>query len=57
MLEEWYALGEPTEEAAWWIRKSGGDHYAEHLDRLASGSPSSSRAATIRDGIGPFIGG
>ena len=25
---------EPTDEAAWWIRKSGGDHYAEHLDRL-----------------------
>lgn len=22
------------DEAAWWIRKSGGDHYAEHLDRL-----------------------
>jgi hypothetical protein len=31
---EWYALAEPTDEAAWWIRKSGGDHFAEHLDRL-----------------------
>ena len=34
MLEEWYALSERTEEAAWWIRKSGPDHYAEHLGRL-----------------------
>jgi hypothetical protein len=31
---EWYALAEPSDEAAWWIRKSGGDHYAEHVDRL-----------------------
>jgi hypothetical protein len=29
------ALVEPDEEAAWWIRKSAVDHYAEHLDRLA----------------------
>lgn len=34
MVTEWYALAEPTDEAAWWIRKSGGDHFAEHLDRL-----------------------
>jgi hypothetical protein len=34
MLQEWYALREPTDEAAWWIRKSGSEHYAEHLDRL-----------------------
>jgi hypothetical protein len=34
MLDEWAHLTEPTDEAAWWIRKSGGDHYAEHLDRL-----------------------
>ena len=34
MLEEWYALTEPSEEAAWWIRKSGPEHYGEHLDRL-----------------------
>jgi len=34
MIEEWYLLSQPTEEAAWWIRKSGGDHYAEHLGRL-----------------------
>ena len=33
MIAEWW-LGRPSEEAAWWIRKSGGDHYAEHLDRL-----------------------
>jgi hypothetical protein len=34
MVEEWHALREPTDEAAWWIRKSGRDHYLEHLDRL-----------------------
>ncbi len=34
MLGEWYALAEPTDEAAWWIRKSGPEHYAEHLGRL-----------------------
>lgn len=34
MLVEWYALTEPSEEAAWWIRKSGPEHYGEHLGRL-----------------------
>lgn len=34
MLGGWYLLGAPSEEAAWWIRKSGSDHYAEHLGRL-----------------------
>jgi hypothetical protein len=34
MLQEWYFLDHPTDEAAWWIRKSGCDHYAEHLQRL-----------------------
>jgi hypothetical protein len=34
MVEEWWRLSRPTAEAAWWIRKSGGDHYAEHLGRL-----------------------
>jgi hypothetical protein len=34
MLEEWYALGEPSEEAAWWIRKGAAEHFDEHLDRL-----------------------
>jgi hypothetical protein len=34
MLEEWSDLGQATEEAAWWIRKSGGDHYTDHLARL-----------------------
>lgn len=36
MVEEWWHLDRPSEEAAWWIRKSGGDHYADHLDRLRS---------------------
>lgn len=34
MLEEWSVLEQGTDEAAWWIRKSGGDHYADHLGRL-----------------------
>jgi hypothetical protein len=34
MIQDWYALREPTDEAAWWIRKSGSEHYAEHVGRL-----------------------
>ena len=34
MIEEWYRLSEPNDEAAWWIRKAGGDHYDEHVPRL-----------------------
>ncbi|HSL77690.1 MAG TPA: maleylpyruvate isomerase N-terminal domain-containing protein [Candidatus Limnocylindrales bacterium] len=34
LVEVWYELREPSDEAAWWIRKAGSDHYAEHLDRL-----------------------
>ena len=34
MVEEWSRLGDPSDEAAWWIRKSGSGHYAEHLERL-----------------------
>ena len=34
MVEEWHALPRPMDEAAWWIRKSGSEHYAEHLPRL-----------------------
>jgi hypothetical protein len=34
MIEEWYKLREPNDEAAWWIRKAGGDHYGEHVPRL-----------------------
>lgn len=34
MLEAWYGLREPSDEAAWWIRKGAAEHYAEHLDRL-----------------------
>jgi hypothetical protein len=34
MLQEWYALCEQTDEAAWWLQKSGPDHYLEHLTRL-----------------------
>jgi hypothetical protein len=34
MVQTWAELREPTDDAAWWIRKSAIDHYAEHLDRL-----------------------
>ncbi|HXG26376.1 MAG TPA: hypothetical protein VNL94_05945 [Candidatus Binatia bacterium] len=34
LLNAWYELREPTEEAAWWIRKAAADHYAQHLPRL-----------------------
>lgn len=34
MIEEWFALREASDEAAWWIRKAGSDHYGEHLGRL-----------------------
>jgi hypothetical protein len=34
MLQAWSELREPTDEAAWWIRKSAVEHYAEHLGRL-----------------------
>jgi hypothetical protein len=34
MVQEWSRLQQPTDEAAWWIRKSGSDHYDEHIERL-----------------------
>jgi hypothetical protein len=34
MLQTWSELRDPTDEAAWWIRKSGAGHVAEHLPRL-----------------------
>ena len=34
MLQAWSGLREPDGEAAWWIRKAGPEHYAEHLPRL-----------------------
>lgn len=34
MRQAWAALPEPNDEAAWWIRKSAVDHYAEHVGRL-----------------------
>jgi hypothetical protein len=36
MLIEWYSHLDRTDEAAWWIRKSGSEHYAEHGERLAA---------------------
>ena len=34
MRQAWTDLREPSDEAAWWIRKSGVEHYQEHLGRL-----------------------
>jgi hypothetical protein len=34
MLQAWRALPELTPGAAFWIRKSGAEHYGEHLPRL-----------------------
>jgi hypothetical protein len=34
MVAGWNSLSRPSDEAAWWIRKAGADHYAEHLGRL-----------------------
>lgn len=34
MLQAWAHLPGPDEESAWWIRKAGPEHYAEHLGRL-----------------------
>ena len=34
MLQSWSEFREPTDEAAWWIRKTAVEHYEEHLGRL-----------------------
>ena len=34
MLQAWGELAELTPEAAFWIKKSGAEHYHEHLPRL-----------------------
>jgi hypothetical protein len=34
MLQAWTELRDQGDEAAWWTRKAGGDHYWEHLPRL-----------------------
>jgi hypothetical protein len=34
MLQCWVELGQANDEAAWWIAKSGTEHYGEHLVRL-----------------------
>ncbi len=36
MLQNWAALAQSTDEAAWWIHKSGTEHYAEHIERLVA---------------------
>jgi hypothetical protein len=36
LLRAWTQLPEVTPEAAYWVRKAGPEHYAEHLPRLES---------------------
>lgn len=36
LLRAWAQLPEITPEAAYWVRKAGPEHYAEHLPRLES---------------------
>jgi hypothetical protein len=34
MLQVWYSLREPSDAAAWWVARSGAEHYNQHLGRL-----------------------
>jgi hypothetical protein len=34
MLDEWFRQPIASDEGAWWVRKSGSEHYGEHLGRL-----------------------
>ena len=34
MRQAWADLPGPNDEAAWWIRKSAVEHYAQHVPRL-----------------------
>ena len=34
MLQDWFAMPAPDADAHWWIAKSGGQHYGQHLPRL-----------------------
>jgi hypothetical protein len=43
LLSAWASLPEITEAARYWVRKSGPDHMAEHLPRLAEWVESVSR--------------
>jgi Mycothiol maleylpyruvate isomerase N-terminal domain len=43
MLRAWGSVTEDTPEVARWVRKSGPDHYAEHLPRLRDWVASLSR--------------
>lgn len=34
MLDEWFKHPAVSDEASWWVRKSGAEHYAQHIGRL-----------------------
>ena len=50
MLQAWRRLTTPDDEAAWWIRKSAVDHYADHLGRLRVWVE---ELVALRTGLGP----
>ncbi|HKG57285.1 MAG TPA: maleylpyruvate isomerase N-terminal domain-containing protein [Candidatus Limnocylindrales bacterium] len=50
MVQEWFGIDRPNDEAAWWIRKSGGEHYAEHEARLREWVR---ELVARRSGVGP----
>ena len=39
MLDVWAACRDTSDEADWWVRKSGVEHYLEHLDRVRADEP------------------
>ena len=39
MLQDWFALKSRDAEAAWWVEKSGANHYGQHLPRLREWVP------------------
>ena len=45
MLEEWRTLAERNDEAVWWIRKAGNEHYDEHLEPARGVDRGAHRAA------------
>jgi hypothetical protein len=52
MVAEWYSLAEPTDEAAWWIRKGAAEHFGEHVGRLREWAAelTSRRPTYLREG-------
>jgi hypothetical protein len=39
MIDEWWRIEEPNDEALWWVMKAASHHYGEHLPRLREWVP------------------